>query len=61
MDDETLTELHNIQIEILDKIVRVCKENNDYCLKTVYGDYLKVPPKEKQITHDCVGIDFDEK
>jgi phosphorylcholine metabolism protein LicD len=28
MDDKILKRLHEIQIEILDEIVRVCKKNN---------------------------------
>ena len=29
--------------------------NYDLYLKSVYGDYLKLPPKEKQISHDVVA------
>ena len=25
--------------------------NYDYYLKSIYGDYMKLPPKEKQISH----------
>jgi len=31
-------------------IVKIMQGYDDY-LKTVYGDYMKLPPKEKQVTH----------
>ena len=30
----------------------------DYILKSIYGDYMKLPPKEKQITHNPVKLKF---
>ena len=38
-----------------------CPNNSDMVLKTVYGDYMKLPPKEKRITHLPKKILFDMK
>lgn len=32
----------------------------DYILKRIYGDYMKLPPVEKRITHNPVRIKFEE-
>lgn len=47
-------------VEIFDKKINVQFEGNsyyapsnyDYCLRKFYGNYMKIPPKEKQIKHD---------
>ena len=33
---------------------------NDYdtCLKLIYGEYMKIPPKEEQINHEYDDVDF---
>jgi len=33
----------------------------DYVLKRIYGNYMELPPKEKQITHNPVILSFDVK
>ena len=35
--------------------------NPDAYLKKIYGDYMKIPPKEKQVTHMPIRIEFDTK
>lgn len=32
----------------------------DEYLTYLYGDYMKLPPKEKRITHDIIEIDYGE-
>ena len=32
--------------------------NNDYYLSKLYGDYMKLPPKEKRVNHMPLNIDF---
>lgn len=34
--------------------------NYDYILKTIYGDYMKIPPKEKQFIHTPVKIKLED-
>ncbi len=34
--------------------------NYDAILKTTYGDYMKIPPKEEQITHNPIKIIFED-
>lgn len=33
--------------------------DHDYVLQKIYGDYMVIPPKDKQITHDPVRLSFD--
>ena len=33
--------------------------NNDAYLSSLYGDYMKLPPKEQQVAHSPLAIDFD--
>ena len=35
--------------------------NNDAYLSKVYGDYMKLPPKEKRVNHMPLKIVFDTK
>lgn len=35
-----------------------CPNDYDYILNRLYGDYMKLPPKEKQITHNPVKLKF---
>lgn len=32
----------------------------EFILKRIYGDYMKLPPKEERVTHDPVRIDLGE-
>lgn len=32
----------------------------DYVLKRIYGDYMKLPPKDKRVTHNPVRIKFED-
>ena len=34
-------------------------ENPDACLCTFYGDYMTLPPKEKQVQHVYLHVDFN--
>ena len=34
-------------------------EDYDTILEELYGDYMRIPPKEKQITHDPLFVDLD--
>ena len=34
--------------------------NYDAILKTTYGDYMKLPPKDKQVTHNPIQIVFED-
>lgn len=41
-------------------------ENYDAVLKTIYGDYMKLPPKEQRVGHlpvkfDCSGVEVSEE
>ena len=47
-----------IKIEFEGKLYNVPKEY-DYILKSIYGDYMKLPPKEKQVTHNPIKLIFD--
>ena len=38
-----------------------CPNDSDAVLKNVYGDYMKLPPVEKRITHLPKKILFDMK
>ena len=38
-----------------------CPNNSDIVLKTVYGDYMTLPPEDKRITHLPKKILFDTK
>lgn len=38
-----------IEVEFEGKMFSVIKQYDDY-LRTIYGDYMKLPPKEKQVT-----------
>jgi lipopolysaccharide cholinephosphotransferase len=33
--------------------------NWDYILKRIYGDYMRLPPEDKRVTHEPVRIVFD--
>ena len=35
-------------------------KNYDYILKKLYGDYMAIPPKEKQITHKPLFVDLEK-
>ena len=35
-------------------------KNYDAILKTTYGDYMKLPPKDKQVTHNPIQIIFED-
>ena len=37
-----------------------CFKNPDYYLKRLYGDYMKLPPKDKQVAHIPEKIDFNK-
>jgi len=37
-----------------------CIKDYDYYLKRVYGDYMKLPPKNKRVTHSPEIISFNE-
>ena len=45
------------QMEFEGKLYNI-PNDYDYILKSVYGDYMKLPPKEKQITHNPVRLKF---
>ena len=34
-------------------------KNYDYYLKKIYGDYMKLPPKEKRVNHGCLEVNFN--
>ena len=34
--------------------------NTDLYLSNIYGDYMKLPPKEKRINHMPLKIDFGD-
>ena len=36
-------------------------KNYDEFLRSVYGDYLKMPPKEKRVNHSAMKIDFGDE
>ena len=38
----------------------LCIKNYDKYLKYLYNDYMKLPPKEKRITHDVVEIKYED-
>lgn len=48
------------EIKFGDKIYN-CPNNNDMFLKTLYGDYMKLPPVEKRVTHLPKKIIFNTK
>lgn len=66
----TFSELHfSYDKSLFDKIVYIDFENDnfasienwDYTLKILYGDYMKLPPKEKQVlAHHPIVIDFEK-
>ena len=33
--------------------------NSDYILKRIYGDYMKLPPEDKRVTHNPVRLKFE--
>ncbi len=35
--------------------------NTDKYLSSIYGDYMKLPPKEKRVNHMPLKIDFGEE
>lgn len=37
-----------------------CFKNPDYYLSRIYGDYMKLPPEDKRVTHLPVEISFTE-
>ena len=49
--------LPTIKMEFEGKLYNVPKEY-DYILTRVYGDYMKLPPKEKQVTHNPINLKF---
>ena len=63
---------HNIRKQTIEKskyypIVKLnfcgnlysCPNNYDFILNRIYGDYMKLPPKEKQVTHRPIKLNFD--
>ena len=38
-----------------------CPNNTDVYLTSVYGDYMKLPPKEKRVNHMPLKLDFGKK
>lgn len=57
--DKTLFD-KTIYIDFEDESFTVI-ENWDYVLKTIYGDYMQLPPKEKQVlAHHPIVIDFEK-
>lgn len=34
--------------------------NSDKILKVIYGDYMKIPPKEERVNHALINLDFGE-
>lgn len=54
---DSLKMLPTKDIEFEGKIVRIMK-NPDYYLRLMYGNYMKLPPLEKRITHCSRDIDF---
>ena len=46
-----------VYLDFEDQKVPVVARYNDY-LTQIYGDYMKLPPKEKQVSHHEFTIDF---
>lgn len=49
--------LPTIKMEFEGKMYNVPKEY-DYILTKIYGDYMKLPPKEKRVTHNPIRLQF---
>lgn len=48
MPEKVLNEFEEIEFE---KLKFMAFKNYDYYLKNIYGDYMKLPPIDKQVTH----------
>ena len=47
------------ELEFEGKIYKV-PNDYDFFLKRIYGDYMKLPPEEKRVTHNPVKLVFEE-
>ena len=41
--------------EFFDRVLSMDAENYDAYLSRIYGDYMKLPPAEKQVSHHFVA------
>ena len=48
-----------IQVKFEDIEVKITN-NYDTILKTIYGDYMKIPPENERVTHNIDYVDFGE-
>ena len=56
------TDIFPLKQILFDKKKRYCLNNNSVYLTRLYGDYMKLPPVEKRVTHKPIEIKFgDEK